>query len=466
MSPVPLSVDTSSTSSFRCHLTSNHSSPNRHTVLSYSPAVHPISQIHHHHRHHQYNNNSNMMSNTSNYSSAKLSASPRQPFSDSTMHNAAEHAAAIAITHLAAHPSVASTATATNTTTASATHTASSSLHQQRQHQQHERQHQQQQQQPELLDAAKLRAANIALSKTVLAPNLLSPYLPAFIATLTYSLWHGRSFAELSARPTPGLKLFARFTMDILRSTGLSFSVVLLALKYVHRIKSRKPDLQGAEGSECRLLVCSLMLAMKYLMDNTYSNKTWHKVSRIPLVEINVTEMEFLAQINFDLHVEEESYYEWLAFIEHAVVEFRRTTCDSQKAALQQQQDEPSHHAAPSPQDVAVSHGRCQHTASSQHQSHSRTTHAREPHMNSAPYPITSRTSLHIKHSTAPPSALSFSPLNHQLAAPNMPYPSPDVSPVKLYRDEHEHQQQLEQQMHHLRQQLRLQSTPLSSSPF
>ncbi|KAI8927536.1 hypothetical protein BC831DRAFT_412849, partial [Entophlyctis helioformis] len=184
-------------------------------------------------------------------------------------------------------------------------------------------------------DAEKLRAANIALSKTVLTPNVLSPYLPAFIATLSYSIWHGRSFAEMSATPTPGLKHYARFTMDILRATGLSFSVVLLSLKFIYRLKTRRPELKGAEGSECRLLVCALMLAMKYLMDNTYSNKTWHKVSRIPLQEINVTEMEFLDQVNFDLHVEEEDYFEWLAFIEQAVVQFRRITAEVQQ---QQQQ--------------------------------------------------------------------------------------------------------------------------------
>ncbi|KAJ8331598.1 hypothetical protein QVD99_001865 [Batrachochytrium dendrobatidis] len=341
------------------------------------------------------------------------------------IHSDDEHAAALAITRMAAGPHTAAQ------TQSDARHISS--------------------------NAAKLRAANIALSKTVLTPNLLSPYLPAFIATLTYSMWHGRSFAEMAARPTPGLRLFARFTLDILRSTGLSFSVVLLALKYVHRIKSCRPDLQGAEGSECRLLVCTLMLAMKYLMDNTYSNKTWHKVSHIPLLEINVTEMEFLAQLNFDLHVQEEDYFGWLAFIEQAVVEFRHTTGSMQKSSVQQQVNTNQH--------IQKTHAGNYSTRQQQHVSEPQNmypsteksiAHTKNP----SAYPTSSRSQKHT--SAVIPAALSF-PVSTQQLAHSMPYPSPDASPIHKACDQREHRQQIEQQLHHLRQQLRQQTTPLSS---
>ncbi|KAI8812452.1 cyclin PHO80-like protein, partial [Cladochytrium replicatum] len=105
---------------------------------------------------------------------------------------------------------------------------------------------------------------------------------------------------------------FSRFCEEILKATSLAFSVLLLALKFIHRLKTRHPLLKGAEGSECRLMVCSLMLAMKVLLDNTYTNRTWNKVSKIPIEELNVMEIEFLLQLNFDLYVDEDEYFSWI----------------------------------------------------------------------------------------------------------------------------------------------------------
>ncbi|KAI8904382.1 cyclin-domain-containing protein, partial [Gorgonomyces haynaldii] len=167
---------------------------------------------------------------------------------------------------------------------------------------------------------------NTMLSKTVLTPASLSPTLPLFVATLVYSMWHGTSFTQATLQPSAGLQYFTKFTANILKTTSLPFSVVILALKYIHRIKSRRPDLKGAEGSECRLLLCALMLSMKYLVDNTYSNKTWHKVSKIPLQEINITEIEFMGQLGYDLHVSEEEYFVWIQDVDEAVTKFRSLT--------------------------------------------------------------------------------------------------------------------------------------------
>src|SRR4051812_8109234 len=93
------------------------------------------------------------------------------------------------------------------------------------------------------------------LSKTLLTPQTLSPTLPGFVATLVYSVWHGTSFTQTTVSRSSSLQYFIKFTTRILKGTTLPFSVVLLALKYVHRLKTRKPHIQGAQGSECRLLV-------------------------------------------------------------------------------------------------------------------------------------------------------------------------------------------------------------------
>ncbi|KAI8912962.1 cyclin PHO80-like protein, partial [Powellomyces hirtus] len=112
---------------------------------------------------------------------------------------------------------------------------------------------------------------------------------------------------------------FTHYTAHILSTTALPFSVLLLSLLLISRLKKQHPHLRGAEGSECRLLVCALMTGMKLLLDNTYTNRTWEKVCGIPVAELNVMEMEFLVQLDFNIHVSESEYYRWLQHIEHAV---------------------------------------------------------------------------------------------------------------------------------------------------
>ena len=163
----------------------------------------------------------------------------------------------------------------------------------------------------------------VELSKTLVEKDTMAPYFSQFVATFVYCLWHDQSFSELSKSPTMALKEFSVFVNELLKVTKLSLSVLLLSLKYIHRIKVRCSNLHGRPGSEYRLIVCTLNLAMKYLIDNTYSNKTWYRLSKIPLIEINLAEMEFMAQLRYDLSVREEKYFSWLHFVDDAYNKFR-----------------------------------------------------------------------------------------------------------------------------------------------
>ncbi|KAJ1551370.1 hypothetical protein HK096_000552 [Nowakowskiella sp. JEL0078] len=162
-----------------------------------------------------------------------------------------------------------------------------------------------------------------ALLITILNHQTVSPELAHFVACLIYAIWHKAPFVGAVAAPTENVKAFARFCEEILKTTALSFSVLLLALKFIQRLKTCNPLLKGSEGSECRILVCALMLSMKVLMDNTYTNRTWNKVSKIPIEELNVMEVEFLVQLHFDLYVSEKDYYIWLQEVDLAVREFK-----------------------------------------------------------------------------------------------------------------------------------------------
>lgn len=151
----------------------------------------------------------------------------------------------------------------------------------------------------------------------------MPPHFIQFLSTFIYALWHDQSFTYLTNYPTHGLLEFQKFIVDLLGRIKISFSVIILALKYIHRIKCRCPHIQGKPGSEYRLFVCTLILAMKYLADNVYPNRAWHSLSRIPLIEINLAEIEFMVQLGYDLHVTEQKYFGWLIVVDDAFQKYR-----------------------------------------------------------------------------------------------------------------------------------------------
>ncbi|KAI1174095.1 hypothetical protein F4777DRAFT_589400 [Nemania sp. FL0916] len=109
--------------------------------------------------------------------------------------------------------------------------------------------------------------------------------------------------------PCPAYK---KWVNGILSTTQVTQNVVLLALLFVYRLKKSNPRVHGNPGSEYRLLTVALMLANKFLDDNTYTNKTWAEVSSISVKEIHVMEVEFLSNMRYGLLTSKEEWLEWL----------------------------------------------------------------------------------------------------------------------------------------------------------
>ncbi|KAI6137202.1 hypothetical protein F5141DRAFT_1193542 [Pisolithus sp. B1] len=69
-------------------------------------------------------------------------------------------------------------------------------------------------------------------------------------------------------------------------------------VQFMHKLlettQERNRFTNGLPGSEFRIAVAALMMANKFLDDNTYTNKTWSEVSGIDLSEIHKMEREFL----------------------------------------------------------------------------------------------------------------------------------------------------------------------------
>ncbi|CAG8472537.1 9302_t:CDS:2 [Funneliformis caledonium] len=137
---------------------------------------------------------------------------------------------------------------------------------------------------------------------------LMDPHTPSIIAPPPPPGGNGhRRYAEYKPRDA-----FKKFCKDVISATQVSHSVILLSLLYIHRMKINNPTIKGQSGSEYRTFTVALMLANKFLDDNTYTNKTWSEVTNIPVSEINTMEMEFLSSLDYELYVSEQQYFEWL----------------------------------------------------------------------------------------------------------------------------------------------------------
>ncbi|CAK9779384.1 hypothetical protein CC85DRAFT_305130 [Cutaneotrichosporon oleaginosum] len=113
---------------------------------------------------------------------------------------------------------------------------------------------------------------------------------------------------------------FCQFVFSVLHSTQVSFSVTILALIYTYKYKKcvalgRRPPFPR-EVSEAQGFVTGLMLANKYLDDNTYTNTTWAQFLGIPVKDVNDYELEWLDALHFSLRVETREFDGWRSMLD------------------------------------------------------------------------------------------------------------------------------------------------------
>ncbi|KIJ70336.1 hypothetical protein HYDPIDRAFT_23451 [Hydnomerulius pinastri MD-312] len=126
---------------------------------------------------------------------------------------------------------------------------------------------------------------------------------------------------------------------SLLMSTLLQPSAILLALWYITRlpvyfgapglgpehVKERRfrvellgdtrnnVDGESLEGTATfRLIVLGCMLANKWLDDHTFSNKTWHTISNVPVQSLNKLEYFALDIFSHDLSISPSAWTQWL----------------------------------------------------------------------------------------------------------------------------------------------------------
>lgn len=121
-------------------------------------------------------------------------------------------------------------------------------------------------------------------------------------AHLDYDMDQMASFVTTEAQrlvfgSTSSVPGFRKFVSQVLTSTRLPSSTILLAMSYMRSRVNYLYD-QGSFGfSEQDLyhvFTVSLLLASKFLDDNTFQNKSWAEVTRIEVKIINNLELEWM----------------------------------------------------------------------------------------------------------------------------------------------------------------------------
>ncbi|KAI9269204.1 cyclin-domain-containing protein [Phascolomyces articulosus] len=153
-------------------------------------------------------------------------------------------------------------------------------------------------------------------------PSLLSctksSELADFCAFVVPCIWAG-SFKQQPQLTAKRYTTFKMFCHKVLKATQISCACVVLSLYYIHRLRSAYPSIRASIGSEVRLFTTALILANKFLDDNTFTNKTWSDVSSIPVRELNIMEMEFLSALNYNIYIHHQQFFAWVTQCQHWV---------------------------------------------------------------------------------------------------------------------------------------------------
>ncbi|KAI9792770.1 MAG: hypothetical protein M1816_001502 [Peltula sp. TS41687] len=122
----------------------------------------------------------------------------------------------------------------------------------------------------------------------------------------------------------PGVSVspaFRKFVLQILSSTRLPSSTILLGLYYLSTRMTMLSKLgqndKSSNGEVYRMLTISLLLGSKFLDDNTFQNRSWSEVSGLAVSELNTLEVEWLVAIDWKLHIDLPSHPGYKTMSDH-----------------------------------------------------------------------------------------------------------------------------------------------------
>ncbi|KAI8371898.1 hypothetical protein BD560DRAFT_304522, partial [Blakeslea trispora] len=140
------------------------------------------------------------------------------------------------------------------------------------------------------------------------------------ITTLTIrTSWPMEASTTKEGQPVVNTNLFVRHLLKRSRATR---STLQLAIFYLFRIRpfiAKRSQSDPIVKCGRRMFLASLICAHKYLYDNTFTNASWAKISKLPVKEINAAERALLEMLDYRLHVSHELYQKFESQLKQAV---------------------------------------------------------------------------------------------------------------------------------------------------
>jgi hypothetical protein len=97
----------------------------------------------------------------------------------------------------------------------------------------------------------------------------------------------------------------------IVRYSQCSPCCFVVALIYIDRLLALEPTFFPSSLNIHRLTLTSVLLASKFLDDFYYNNAYWARVGGVGTTELNTLELDMLAKLHFNLHVQTEEYLQY-----------------------------------------------------------------------------------------------------------------------------------------------------------
>ncbi|CAD6204518.1 unnamed protein product [Miscanthus lutarioriparius] len=125
----------------------------------------------------------------------------------------------------------------------------------------------------------------------------------------------GRPVSAFQGLTKPAISI-GGYLERIFRFASCSPSCYVVAYIYLDRFLCRRPALAVDSFNVHRLLITSVLTAVKFVDDICYNNAYFARVGGISLVEMNYLEVDFLFGIAFDLNVTPAAFASYCAVLQ------------------------------------------------------------------------------------------------------------------------------------------------------
>jgi hypothetical protein len=157
--------------------------------------------------------------------------------------------------------------------------------------------------------------------------HVLTNHLLLDITTLTIrTSWPMEISTTNEGQPVVNTHAFVRHLLKRSRATR---STLQLAIFYLFRIRpyiNKRSQFDPIVKCGRRMFLAALICAHKYLYDNTFTNASWAKISKLPVKEINQAERALLEMLDYRLYVSTELYQKFEAQLKEAIPQPPPTT--------------------------------------------------------------------------------------------------------------------------------------------